>query len=334
MLAEGPVRSRADDHGELARRRLDAQRTLLCMLPRQAVVALHCRDLCRHALVALRVGGLGVLCLLALAQTRWPWLWPLAGLWQGVTILACTILLHEVVHDTVLPPHVRRRAPWIQPLLRWVYALPAALSPTQFERWHLDHHAHLGSATQDPKRAFLSPRRNARWLKALYFTPALFVLYSRAASRAVATYPSPLARRIHLERGLAIVCHLTLLSALVAWGGWWLALRVQLGPLLLAFPIWFALNRVGQHYDIDPTDPSRWSTRMRRQPLWEFVMLWSNYHHEHHAFPGVPFYNLAKLHRLMRAGQDGLESRDRGYRELLWDWIVRNQPPHTRWTSS
>ncbi len=322
------------DHRELAHRRLDAQRALVLALPQKAVASLHLRELGRHAVVVFRVVGLGVLCMLALAQARWPWLWPIAGLWQGSTILAFSILLHEVVHDTVLPPHVRRRAPWLPGLLRWAYALPAALSPSQFERWHLDHHAHLGSATQDPKRAYLSPRRNARWLKALYFTPALFFLYSRAASRAVATYPAPIARRIRLERGVAIGIHLALLTALVAWGGWWLALRVQLGPLLLAFPLWFALNRVGQHYDINPADPAHWTTQLRRNHLLEFIMLWSNYHHEHHAFPGVPFYNLTKLHRLMRDCQVSRQNHDRGYRYLLWNWLIRNRAPHTRWTST
>ena len=307
---------------------------MVLMLPREAVIALHRRQPARHALVLFRVVTLGCLSMLALAQSRWPWLWPFAMAWQGSTILACTILLHEVVHDTVLPPRVRRRAPWMHALLRWAYALPAALSPSQFERWHLDHHAHLGSVAEDPKRAYLSPRRNLRWLKALYFTPALFVLYGRAASRAIATYPPALARRIIRERALVVAVHLGLLIILVSLGGWWFALRVHLAPLFLAFPFWFALNRVGQHYDIDPSDPWRLTTQMSRNRIWAFVMLWSNYHHEHHVFPGVPFYRLDALHRLMRACGVSRGDHDRHYRGLLWGWIVRNQAPHSRWTSS
>lgn len=300
-------------------------------LPRETVSALHRIEPARHARVALRVIVLGLLCALALAQARRPWIWPIAMVWQGSTILACTVLLHEVVHDTVVPAAVRHRAPWLQALLRWAYALPAALSPSQFERWHLDHHAHLGSATADPKRAYLSPRRNARWLKALYFTPALFVLYMRASGRAVATYPPHLRQCIRRERLVAIGIHLCLVAAWVGYGGWWLALRVHIGPLLLAFPLWFALNRVGQHYEIDPADPVRWSTRMHRQLFWEFTMLWSNHHHEHHLFPGVPFYNLPRLHRLLREWGACDSEDDRSYRELLWGWLIRNQPPHACW---
>ena len=164
--------------------RRDAQREKVLSLPQEALVALHRRELYRHALVALRVVVLGLLCVLALAQTEWPWLWLIATIWQGSTILAFTILLHEVVHDTAFPSSVLGNLPWIRGLLRWAYALPAGLSPSQFERWHLDHHAQLGSAIKDPKRAYLSPRRNARWLKLLYFTPALFIIYGREIGRA------------------------------------------------------------------------------------------------------------------------------------------------------
>ena len=34
--------------------------------------------------------------------------------------------------------------------------------------------------------------------------------------------------------------------------------------------------------------------------FWDFVYLWSNYHLEHHYFPGVPFYNLRALHIELR----------------------------------
>lgn len=309
-----------------------ARRALAASIPHDALRALHRLDPWRHVAVAARVAGLGALAFLAVAQTGHPWLWPLAVAWQGATVFACTVLLHEVVHDTVLPVAARRRHPWLPTALAWAYALPAGLSPTQFTRWHLDHHAHLGSSTDDPKRAHLSPRRNARWLKLLYFTPALFAIYARASGRAVAAYPPELRRRVALERRVAIVAHLCVFGALAAWGGWGLALRAHVAPIFLAFPVWFALNRVGQHYDVDPADPARWTTRMRRSRAWEFVFLWSNHHLEHHALPRVPFYRLVELHARSApfAARHGLAERT--YAELLWGWLVRNQPPHARWT--
>ena len=66
-------------------------------------------------------------------------------------------------------------------------------------------------------------------------------------------------------------------------------------PVFLVFPPAFALNRLGQHYDIVPAEPAKWGTRMARSPFWEFVYLWSNHHLEHHYFPAVPFYRLPAL---------------------------------------
>ena len=83
----------------------------------------------------------------------------------------------------------------------------------------------------------------------------------------------------------------------------------ELGVLMLAlfvvfimfgFPIAFTLNRLGQHYDIDPADPAKWGTLMRGSWFWDFAFINSNYHLEHHYFPGVPLYRLAALHRLLQ----------------------------------
>ena len=62
----------------------------------------------------------------------------------------------------------------------------------------------------------------------------------------------------------------------------------------------FTLNRLGQHYDIDPGHPLKWSTVMAPSRLWDFLFVYSNYHAEHHYFPSVPFYNLRKLHLRLR----------------------------------
>ncbi len=67
------------------------------------------------------------------------------------------------------------------------------------------------------------------------------------------------------------------------------------------FPIAFTLNRLGQHYDIDPTDPTKWSTLVRGHWFWDFAFLNSNYHLEHHYFAGVPFYRLPALQRALVA---------------------------------
>ena len=105
--------------------------------------------------------------------------------------------------------------------------------------------------------------------------------------------------------------------------------------MFFVFPIAFTLNRLGQHYDIDPTDPAKWGTLMSGHWFWDFAFLNSNYHLEHHYFPGVPFYRLPELQRALGAVLRRRRSmRWRTYGELVYGWLVENQAPHTNWDGS
>ena len=45
--------------------------------------------------------------------------------------------------------------------------------------------------------------------------------------------------------------------------------KLYIVPVFFVFPIAFALNRLGQHYDIDPADPAKWSTLMKGSWFWD-----------------------------------------------------------------
>lgn len=300
-------------------------------LPVEALKSLHERSAARHFAVVARQLVLLGLSTAILVHGGPPWLWVPAAILQGFTVFNFTVLLHDVVHHAVF----ERRAEAAERVLGWLYALPSGLSATQFTRWHLDHHQELGSSTDDPKRFHLSPKRNARWYKALYMTPALFFIYFRAARRESATYPADMQARIRRERLAAIAFHLTILGAFLALGfslgDPWMGVRVHAIPVFLVFPVAFTLNRIGQHYWVDPARPEMWSTLVKSNPFWNFFFLNSNFHLEHHYFPGVPLYRLDELHVLLRPFYLERGMRAHGYGELLWNWFVLNKPPHARW---
>ncbi len=297
-------------------------------ISRDQMRALHAKTPWRHFAVAVRqflLLGVATWGLIRF-DTWYVWL-PLAVV-QGFTVFNFTVLLHEVLHHLVFQkPH--RRA---ERVLGFVYAIPSGIAPSQFTRWHLDHHAELGSDVDDPKRHHLSPKVNARWYKLLYATPALFPIYFRAARRESATYPEPLRRTIAWERRVAMLFHLGVIAVL-----WWMfgagaALRAHVVPVFFIFPISFTLNRLGQHYDIDPGDPAKWGTLMRSHWFWNFVFLTSNLHLEHHYFPGVPFYRLPALQRALGPFYARKGMRWQTYRGLLYGWLVLNKAPHTDWS--
>jgi fatty acid desaturase len=307
----------------------DLRQRLNAAVPNEVLKALHRKSPWGHFAVALRQ--------LVIFAGAFALSWQLESLWVripcalvlGFVVFDGTVLLHEVVHKAVFDGD----RPETYRVLGLLYALPSGISPTQFTRWHLDHHAELGSPTDDPKRAHLSPKINARWLKLLYATPALFPIYFRAARKETATYPETLRRRIRGERLAAIALHLMTAVLIARLGGAARLVWLYLVPVFLVFPPAFALNRLGQHYDIVPAEPARWGTRMARSPFWEFVYLWSNLHLEHHYYPAVPFYRLPELATALVPFFEKEEIPPRRYRDLVRGWILENRAPHSDWSA-
>jgi fatty acid desaturase len=307
----------------------DLKRRLAAAVPHETLKELHRKEPARHFAVVLRQALLFAGAFAAGWSFDSSWVRVPAAVVLGFCVFDGTVLLHEVVHRAVF----RTDRPRAYRLLGLLYALPSGISPTQFTRWHLDHHAELGSSTDDPKRARLSPKSNSRWLKLLYATPALFPIYFRAAREETATYPAPVRRTIALERLAATALHLGVAVAIGLLGGWGRLAWLWAVPVFLVFPPAFTLNRLGQHYDVVPGEPAKWGTRMARSRFWELVYLWSNYHLEHHYYPAVPFYRLRALNAALTPFFEREGVRARRYRELLADWFVRNRAPHTDWSA-
>jgi fatty acid desaturase len=291
---------------------------------------LHAKRPWLHALVAF--GNFAALVLSGAAIVhfdRW-YLWLPFAFVAGFAVFNCTVLLHEVVHRAVLTKSDDR----LYRILGLLYAIPSGISASQFTRWHLDHHAELGSYEADPKRHYLSPKINARWLKFLYFTPALFPIYFRAAGLEGRSYEPEIRKRIARERIATIAFQLAVLGAIAWVGGWFVAWKLYVVPVFFVFPIAFALNRVGQHYDIDPDDPAQWATLVKGSWFWDVAYLFSNYHLEHHYFPGVPFYNLPRLQKLLMPFYEKRGMTSHSYGDLFWRYVILNRKPHTNWDES
>ena len=305
----------------------DLKRRLSEAVPREELRDLHRVSAVRHFLTVGRLLFMVGLCGWALCQTQWKWLWAPSAIVQGFNVLGFIILLHEQVHKIIF----EKSRPRLERLLGLLYGMPANVSSTQFSIWHLDHHNELGHAEDDPKRAHLSPKKNSRWVKLLYCTPALFVIYMKGAGREVKTYPPETQRAIRRERLLNISFQLALAATIYAFGGGWTLFRVWMLPLFFCFPPAFVLNRLGQHYDIDSTDPAKWTSLVNGNPVWRFLFLWSNFHVEHHYYQRVPFYNLRRLNRDLQPFYQRTGLRNRTYSEMLWGWFVQNKEAHTDW---
>jgi len=289
---------------------------------------LHATSGWRHGVIAVRQFALAAAAglLIVRYEDRW-YAWAPAAVLLGFVVFSFTVLLHEVVHHAVFQKRHGRG----NRLLAWLYAAPSGLAPSQFERWHLDHHAELGTEDKDPKRHYLTPKIVRRWFKLLYFTPALFPIYFRAAALEGAHYEPALKARLRRERIVVTALHLAIMATIALTCGGMVLLKLYVVPVFFVFPVAFTINRLGQHYDITPSDPAAWGTIIKTNPVWNFLFLWSNFHMEHHYFPAVPFYNLPALHRELKPILARHPMRVRTYGGLLFDWIVRNKAPHISW---
>jgi fatty acid desaturase len=309
----------------------DVRVELARAIDKDRLKALHRVSGWRHAALVSRqlvVLAAAVFVVLRFGDVWWAWI-P-ASVVIGFVIFSATVLLHEVVHRTIFSSHASR---W-NDVLGLVYGVVGGLAPAQFTRWHLDHHDWLGTSDKDPKRHHLTPKVVKRWYKALYLTPVLFPIYFRAAAREASTYEPELRRRIRRERLVTTAFHLGVLATLALTLGWEAAAKLHAIPVFLVFPVAFTVNRLGQHYDVDPADPAGWGTLMNRSPWWwDRIFLCSNYHLEHHYFPRVPCYRLPALRRELEPFLASHGLRPRTYGGLLADWFVRNRTPHTDWAA-
>jgi beta-carotene hydroxylase len=305
----------------------DLRTELRATLDQDKIRRLHIRQPWKHLLVALRQYVFLGLSTWLLITTDNPLLVIPAALLSGFTVFNFTVLLHEQLHNLVFAGH----HPRLNSALGWLYAFWSGISASQFARWHLDHHVQLGSATRDPKRHHLSPKVNSRLLKLSYFTPVLFFRYFRAAAREAASYEPALRTRIGRERAASIGGHLALqlILLLLAGGGAWL--RAYALPVFFVFPVAFAVNRIGQHYNIKEDDPAGWTTWVRGHWFWDFLFLNSNYHLEHHYYPGIPFYNLPVLQRMLEPVYRAHKLVPHSYPDLLYGYLVDNREPHRDW---
>ena len=131
-----------------------------------------------------------------------------------------------------------------------------------------------------------------------------------------------------------MAAHLLALASLAWFFGWGAAARAYIVPVFFVFPVAFTLNRLGQHYSIDPSDPAGWSTLMRGHWFWDRAFLNSNYHLEHHYFPGVPFYRLPEVQRALTPYYERKGLPWRTYGQLVRGWFIDNRAPHTDWRRS
>ena len=248
--------------------------------------------------------------------------------------LALFVLSHEAVHYRLY------KTRWLNDLVGRICATPVGISMFAYRVVHRLHHNHL-FGKQDPDtpihggyprgRAYLAGKLLkdvgglTAWKTYAYFWGAP----SAARTDGMKVDPlgdtSPKLRRDALNDRWAVAgFHLALPAVALIFGFFTEYL------LLWAIPLWFLLQpllrfrSILEHGMTTETGDAWRDARTNLGPGWLMWLLFPHnvhYHLEHHLYPSLPHYNLAKAHRALREGGllEGAEVRPVGYAvRLAW----------------
>ncbi|WP_420563938.1 fatty acid desaturase [Thalassobaculum sp.] len=263
-----------------------------------------------------------------LAVGTW-WVVPAFMAYGSIYTFAVSIL-HETHHGTPF------RSRWINETVHFIAGLMVLRDPI-YDRWaHTNHHSFTIFPGIDLE--ILAPRPAPLGKMALDFTRILYVArslpkvilhsfgYVDAKTRSFVP-ESEIPKMVWSSR--AFVLFYAGVIGLALYTGSILPLLYTAGAQLYGAFL-YVLVSYTQHAGLaDNVEDHRLNTRtMYLNPILRFLYWNMNYHIEHHMFPMVPFYNLPKLHRLVKSQlprpSAGLVD---AYREILPALIRQQRDP-------
>lgn len=238
------------------------------------------------------------------------------GLWVGAACLlyqtqhhvlaipigiACSILIayvirglgaiaHDAVHGSV------SRNKWVSYIVALLCWSPTGMSVTVYSNYHLHHHRIANTYPDVDNFVVTDYTHNpvlAKMLMMVVYTFGYPTYFMFQMFRYVKRLSWPLRIRMYTE--------LAGIFSLVGLAAYKLPLHVFLFTFGLPFVLGAMLASVTsmiEHLGMPATDDDAYSSRTYGTACHITNFLWNNvtYHNEHHKYPGIPWYNLAKFH--------------------------------------
>ena len=246
---------------------------------------------------ACHLGTLGITGALLWTFRSTVWAVPLVVV-HGYVLAFTFCAFHEAAHRTAF------RARWLNVALGTLAGLLTLWPYRNYRVYHWEHHRFTQDPARDPELYFPKPASPLAWLYVLTGIPnvqrRLVDMIRLAIGRADRPWMAPPERRpLILEARVYLAVYVAVAvgsivagsaSALVLWFVPLLAGQVFLRPYLLA-------EHTGCAYTRDCLENTRTTLTLALVRLFAWNM---PYHAEHHAYPGVPFHALPRLHERVR----------------------------------
>jgi len=218
--------------------------------------------------------------------------WALVSLAPLYLVAACalhgvSLFTHEAVHG-VLSPNTA-----LNHLLGAVCALPVLQNFAAYRVLHLRHHAHLGASGDPDHFENYSARRwlvyAMHWGRLLLGYPAYIVAIPLLAFRAGSWGDRAAIVAESSALALAVTAAVLYVPSVWLWHAW-------VGPMVIINTL-VNIRGMSQHTLLaEESDVIHGTRTILGNPVSRFFMCNENFHLEHHLYPGVPWYNLPRLH--------------------------------------
>ena len=245
----------------------------------------------------------------------------LAVVWIGSRWQALGVLMHEAVHYRLFKN--RKLNEIVGEFLAW----PLVLTMKGYRNSHLAHHQNLNTA-EDPDynqwdKYYQFPKSKTQMLMALIENAlGIGLIYDLTQTAFKHTEQFEVHNRIPLTLRLSQLAFYALIISLsIAFSFWQLLLLYWFVPLLTATKFFDYLRAMAEHYGMESSNDFNSS---RNTFGWEcFLIAPYNIciHLAHHLHPGVPWYNLHKLHAVLMKDPEYREKslNTQGYLRVLED---------------
>ena len=236
------------------------------------------------------------------------YIWPVLMVLQGALLVFLFTLMHETIHRTAFA--TRSVNDWVARVCGMVILLP----PEWFRYFHYAHHRFTQDPVKDPELATGKPETHLQYLKHLSGIPVwigqLRTLWKNATGNATDSFiPSSAVSRVRSEARKMLSIYTVLLVGSI-WFSSKLLLFTWILPVLLGQPL-LRFYLLAEHTNCAKVNDMFANTRTTFTNVLVRLFAWNMpYHAEHHAFPNVPFFRLAALHKLMK---NHLHETESGY---------------------
>lgn len=248
---------------------------------------------------AIHVGLLAITgTLVWLAFDRWATLLP-ALLLHGFVIVTMFAPMHECVHRTAFA------TPRWNESFGWFAGLLSFYNFHFYRHYHTWHHRYTQDPERDPELSDYRPTSGWGYLGevvGLHFWPLRpwrFLKLALGRTQGFPFVPASARSQIALSAGLQLAVYVAAVAAIAlgypqAWFGWFL-------PALLAQPC-LRMFTLAEHTGCTLGSDGLTNTRTTLTTFPIRLCMWNMpFHTEHHLYPSIPFHQLPRAHRELRA---------------------------------